>query len=634
VTISIIDAMNSKTLFAPWFKPGILRQRDSWGPWKTFLKALFGLPMTAEELETFRRFTGHRRAPTTQFTEAFIVAGRRAGKSRISAMIGAFLAGFRNYDGVLSPGEVGVVMLLAADKRQARILKNYVDAFFTEIPTLAALVESRTQESITLKNRVSVEVHTSGYRSVRGYTLVAVICDEISFWPASAESANPANETLIAVRPGLATIPNSLLLAISSPYSKRGPLYEAFRDHYGKDDAPVLVWRAPTQEMNPTINSLVIAAARLRDSVAARTEYDAEFRSDLETLFSVEAIERCIVSGRFELLRETGFDYVGFTDPSGGSSDSFTLAVAHNERGTAVLDCVREIHPPFSPAEACEEFSGVLKGYGISTVVGDKYAGAWPAEGFSRYGIQYRTSERTRSEIYLAFLPMVMSTRCELLDNKRLVNQFVGLERRVARSGKDSIDHSPNAHDDVCNSAAGALVKALGGAGELGLIEYFKNLASGVFKQPEEGKPTQSEDPFGARATLAFELKLQGLLKPLGAPEEVMSPCPRCQGTRIFVGGCGIRCSQCGAVYANQNDSEPVSVPGSDSPCCSSPLPQRIAGGGVRCGNCGRLSNIAAAPAGVSRDAAISGTWSGGRGKVNSGAFRQAFARLLFGGKK
>jgi len=31
-----------------------------------------------------------------------------------------------------------------------------------------------------------------------------------------------------------------------------------------------------------------------------------------------------------------------------------------------------------------------------------------------------------------------------------------GLERRTGRSGKDSIDHAPNGHDDLANAVAGA----------------------------------------------------------------------------------------------------------------------------------------------------------------------------------
>jgi len=48
-----------------------------------------------------------------------------------------------------------------------------------------------------------------------------------------------------------------------------------------------------------------------------------------------------------------------------------------------------------------------------------------------------------------------------LLDHPKLIAQLSGLERRTARSGRDSIDHAPGAHDDVANSCAGALLSAL-----------------------------------------------------------------------------------------------------------------------------------------------------------------------------
>ena len=38
--------------------------------------------------------------------------------------------------------------------------------------------------------------------------------------------------------------------------------------------------------------------------------------------------------------------------------------------------------------------------------------------------------------------------------------ELVGLEWRTARSGKDTVDHSPGVHDDVASAAAGALALA------------------------------------------------------------------------------------------------------------------------------------------------------------------------------
>jgi hypothetical protein len=137
-----------------------------------------------------------------------------------------------------------------------------------------------------------------------------------------------------------------------------------------------------------------------------------------------------------------------------------TLAIAHMDRDLVVLDLVREMRPPFSPESVVSEFAGVLKSYRISRVVGDRYAGEWPRERFRVNGIEYATSEKTKSDLYQGLLPLINSGRCELLDSPRLINQLCNLERRTARGGRDSIDHPPGHHDDLCNSAAGALVLA------------------------------------------------------------------------------------------------------------------------------------------------------------------------------
>ena len=113
---------------------------------------------------------------------------------------------------------------------------------------------------------------------------------------------------------------------------------------------------------------------------------------------------------------------------------------------------------PFNPDAVVWEFSQTLKSYRCSTVTGDRYAGEWPRERFQAHGITYQPAEMNRSELYLAFLPLLNSGRVDLLDNARMVAQFVGLERRTSRAGRDTIDHAPGAHDDIANAVAGALV--------------------------------------------------------------------------------------------------------------------------------------------------------------------------------
>jgi hypothetical protein len=62
--------------------------------------------------------------------------------------------------------------------------------------------------------------------------------------------------------------------------------------------------------------------------VNARAEWLGEFREDLETAFSLEAIEACVIRGRDELSPSPSISYVAFADPSGGRKGDFTLAIA------------------------------------------------------------------------------------------------------------------------------------------------------------------------------------------------------------------------------------------------------------------------------------------------------------------
>jgi hypothetical protein len=102
------------------------------------------------------------------------------------------------------------------------------------------MVVDENTEAITLANRVVIEIGTASFRTTRGYSFAAGLCDEIAFWRQDETSANPDVEILRALRPGMASIPGSILMLASSPYAKRGELYAAFRRHFGKDDARVL----------------------------------------------------------------------------------------------------------------------------------------------------------------------------------------------------------------------------------------------------------------------------------------------------------------------------------------------------------------------------------------------------------
>ena len=211
--------------------------------------------------------------------------------------------------------------------------------------------------------------------------------------------------------------------------------------------------------MNPSVPQAIIDRAYERDAAHAGAEYGAEFRSDVAGYVTREAVEAVVspdVRERGPLPRMT---YTAFCDPSGGQADSMTLALAHREGRVGILDVIRERRPPFSPESVVEEFAGLSRRYGIRRVRGDRYAGSWPSDAFRRYGITYIPAEKTKSQIYTDFLPILNSGDCDLLDEPRITAQLVGLERRTSRGGRDSIDHAPGSHDDVANAVAGVLVE-------------------------------------------------------------------------------------------------------------------------------------------------------------------------------
>jgi hypothetical protein len=453
--MNILAALDDRNLLG-----ASIRDPDSWKPWKGLLAAAFGLPLSSDELALYRGCTGRAVPPGAPAAYLWLVIGRRGGKSFAMALIAVYLAVFRDWRKYLSPGERAIVLLVAADREQAKILHRYCQGVLNP-PILQSHVLNVTTSEIELKGGVTIEVVTRSYRSVRGRSVAVAVLDELAFWR-DDDSANPDSEVLNAVRASMATFgSDAMVIAGSSPYARRGVLWDAFRRWFGKDDTRNLVWRAPTRTMNPTVPQEFVDAEFERDAASANAEYGAEFRSDVAEFVSMDVLEACTADGVFELPPISGANYVAFVDPSGGSSDSMSLAVSHRDKfGAGILDCIREVRPPFSPESVVDEFCAVLKQYRLTRVCGDRYAGEWPRERFRMCGVTYELSEKPKSDIYRDLLPLLNSRKVQLLDDRRLISQLHGLERRTARGGKDSIDHGPGAHDDSANAVAGALVLA------------------------------------------------------------------------------------------------------------------------------------------------------------------------------
>lgn len=433
-----------------------------WIAWRSFVKTIFAEEQTPEELAIFRRCTGLDEPPNEVQRTSWLPVGRRGGKSRSEALIAVHLASCYDWTPFLAPGEIGSISVLADSRDHAGQIMNYVKGMLAGHPELKRLVKRPLAETIELEGQVEIEVVTASIKAVRSRTVIAALFDEIAFWQADETCANPDEEIINAIRPAMLTIPNSMQIGASSRYARKGALWNAYRDWYGKPEGP-LVWSAPTVVMHPNVDRAFLEAERERDPLAFEAEYGEEFRSDVAAFVPLEVVRAAVNDGVRERPRIPGVMYRAFCDPAGGTgADSMTLAIAHTEGDRGVLDLLREIRPPFDPESAVEEFSQTLKDYGVGQVRGDHYAGDWPKRRFLHHSIQYITSAAAKSRIYLEWLPILNAGRCDLLDDPRLIFQASTLERRTSRVGKDTIDHPPGGHDDMVNCAAGALVMVAG----------------------------------------------------------------------------------------------------------------------------------------------------------------------------
>jgi len=264
----------------------------SWNGWKTYLRALFGLPIPDDEMAFFRESTGRETPPADPVKESFVLSGRRPGKSRMAALIAVYLATSRDWRKILQSGETGVVFILSVDRPQSQIVKKYVSAILHSSATFKSLVERELAEEIILKNGVTISIRASSFRTVRGYSVIAAILEELAFWR-SDESANPDREIINALRPAMANVPGSVLLGISTAYMAAGFMFDAFRRHWGREDG-ALIWKSTTEKMNPTFNRREIERAMAEDPDAARAEYFSEFRQDITAFLSTDAVNAVV----------------------------------------------------------------------------------------------------------------------------------------------------------------------------------------------------------------------------------------------------------------------------------------------------------------------------------------------------
>ncbi len=459
--MNIAQAISDDNLLKPF-----LGDLSTWRPWVSCLRAVYGLPIkSAKGRQVIRTVTGRDpdKLNPAGYSQALFLTGRRSGKSRIAAVLGSYEAALSGREARLAKGEIGMVAIISPTKHQSNIVKTYTRAIF-DAPLLRQEIVRETRDGFELRNGVVIGILAGDFKTVRGFSTLAVILDELCFFGVDSESGKYVlNDTALvnAIRPGLATT-GGKILGISSVYAKRGFAYKQWQRNFGNDAAQdTLIVHAASKTLNPTLDQRIIDAAIQEDYSHGNAEFYSIWRDDVGLFIPREVIEKLVAPGRLELMPRERTQYAAFVDVSGGRGDDAALAIAHREGPVVVLDFLKRWKSPFDPQFVVESMVRELRRYHLSRVVGDNYAAEFTAQAFTSRGVRYVKSEKNKSELYLELLPKLCSNAVELLDDEAMISQLAGLERRTRSGGRDSIDHPPGGKDDLANAVAGAVEVAI-----------------------------------------------------------------------------------------------------------------------------------------------------------------------------
>lgn len=441
-------------------------------PQQVLLKSIYGLPLDDAERDIFHLCTGRTEyALGRGYDETTALCGARGGKdSRIACPVVLYEAVYGGHERHLSKGERGVVPLVAQDTRATAIARNYLADYITGSSLLSSMLDGDpVAQEIRLTNKMSIMCFPSTKSSLRGWSIPAAVLDELAFWRLEG-AADSDTEIQTSIRRGMIGFPRTKLIKISTPYLRSGVLFDDFKNYFGVHSPDLLLWRATSRFMNPTLRSDRLDRERRLDPERFLREYEAEFLENLESFLAQAWIDRAVMPGRFEVPPNPDRSYVVAIDPSGGGEDQFTMSIVHledNDPPTVVQDVCKgwkkvrgqTVDLDGIVRQICETMSP----YGQKTCFGDKYSAGWVIEGFARLGVTYLHPELDTSQCYLALEPHFVQGRIQILDHGQLQKELRLLEKHNRPGGRALVDHPKGGHDDHSTSLALAVAMATQG---------------------------------------------------------------------------------------------------------------------------------------------------------------------------
>jgi len=430
--------------------------------WATFYKAVEGLPLDADETETFRACTGRETYEPRAYTEATAICGRRSEKTSSAVKYGLWKSLFGGFESRVRHGELLRVPVVCQDMRIAKDVLRTVRTFLRNSPVLVNEIDEDLATEIRLRNGLSFTSYPCTVSAPRGLSCPIAICDELAFWQIET-GANPDIEILRALRPAMILFGQERrLLKISTPWQRAGVLYDEFSQRGEKRD--LLVWQASTEYMSPRVSHTDLEKERASDPSYFAREFDALFTDDTEAFLPSGDIDLAVRSGVREIPCSPALkgSYIAAIDASGLSGrDRFTFGISHRAvRGNAgegiAFDVLRGWQRQ-AVGIVCDEIAALLKAYGLRSVIADQFGFSFLRELLSQRGVevvQLPFTSRSKPEVFLDLKLALSQGRLQLLDHPESLRELRMLESRRTSGGSFSISAPRGAHDDFATVVA------------------------------------------------------------------------------------------------------------------------------------------------------------------------------------
>ncbi len=379
------------------------------------LKAIYGLPMSREELGAFLDLTEGRRPRKGGHFETTLCIGVRAGKGdKIGGNVMTYQAiTFDRTAAGLAPGEIPYLGIIAQNKEGAAQNFAYLQgkALLLEEKGWEVLEHEVAQEraitglQIRYRTGVVAQVFPAKKAATRNKTMVGALCDEIAWWETEEVKVNADLEICRAVRQRMTTTRAwSKFIKQSSPYMEHGVLFDDFEKRATSER---LFARCPSWIFNPKLMADPEERKHLRESERDDPEgylrdFGAQFGKAGGAYYTSAEIDGAMRDDRPLILQpREGRDYRSWMDAA-FKKDLFAVCVAHREGDEIVYDLVHWWKPekgkPLNDKEVAEEMAALLKLYRIDRIGCDAHADVPFQSDIARHDITLVVQKMTTAE--------------------------------------------------------------------------------------------------------------------------------------------------------------------------------------------------------------------------------------------